>query len=88
MPDAAQTISRNKPAAKPAVWTVARVEGLLSAPFADLIFEAQQIHRLHFAANEVQLSTLLSIKTGGGVPRIAVIARRPRVITPALKTRR
>ncbi len=65
MPDAAQTISRNKPAAKPAVWTVARVEGLLSAPFADLIFEAQQIHRLHFAANEVQLSTLLSIKTGG-----------------------
>jgi biotin synthase len=34
-------------------------------PFADLIFKAQQIHRQHFAPNAVQLSTLLSIKTGG-----------------------
>ena len=65
MPDVAQTIIRNRPAAKPAVWTVARVEALLTAPFSDLIFQAQQIHRQHFAPNEVQLSTLLSIKTGG-----------------------
>ena len=65
MPDLAQTIIRNKPAAKPAAWTVAQVEALLSAPFGDLIYQAQQIHRLHFAPNEVQLSTLLSIKTGG-----------------------
>ena len=65
MPDAAQTISRNNQAAKPAAWTIARVEALLSAPFADLIFQAQQVHRQHFAPNEVQLSTLLSIKTGG-----------------------
>jgi biotin synthase len=34
-------------------------------PFNDLLFQAQQIHRTHFNANEVQLSTLLSIKTGG-----------------------
>ncbi len=38
---------------------------LLATPFGDLIFRAQQVHRRHFAANEVQLSTLLSIKTGG-----------------------
>jgi len=65
MPDAAQTIIPGKPAAKAPTWTVGRVEALLSAPFSDLIFQAQQIHRQHFAPNEVQLSTLLSIKTGG-----------------------
>ena len=65
MPEAAQTISRNNQAAKPVAWAIAQVEALLSAPFADLIFQAQQVHRQHFAPNEVQLSTLLSIKTGG-----------------------
>lgn len=65
MPVAAQTIVPNRPAVKLAGWTVARVETLLSAPFIDLIYQAQQVHRQHFAANEVQLSTLLSIKTGG-----------------------
>ncbi|MYF87389.1 MAG: biotin synthase BioB, partial [Rhodospirillaceae bacterium] len=34
-------------------------------PFADLVFRAQTVHRRHFDANEVQLSTLLSVKTGG-----------------------
>ncbi|HSC80416.1 MAG TPA: biotin synthase BioB, partial [Chitinolyticbacter sp.] len=34
-------------------------------PFNDLLFRAQQTHRLHFDANRVQLSTLLSVKTGG-----------------------
>lgn len=34
-------------------------------PFADLLYRAQQVHREHFDANAVQLSTLLSIKTGG-----------------------
>jgi len=65
MPDAAQTIIPNRTAVRPAGWTVAGVEALLSAPFGDLIYQAQQIHRQHFAPNEVQLSTLLSIKTGG-----------------------
>jgi biotin synthase len=46
-------------------WTVARIETLLSTPFSDLLYQAQQVHRQHFAPNEVQLSTLLSIKTGG-----------------------
>jgi biotin synthase len=47
------------------VWTVDAVESLLDLPFADLIHRAQEVHRRHFPANEVQLSTLLSIKTGG-----------------------
>ena len=46
-------------------WDVVSIENLLSMPFADLIFKAQQIHRQHFAPNAVQLSTLFSIKTGG-----------------------
>jgi len=46
-------------------WTVEDIEGLFALPFNDLIFRAQQAHRAHFDANEVQLSTLLSIKTGG-----------------------
>jgi len=46
-------------------WRVADVEALLALPFMDLLFRAQQVHREHFDANEVQLSTLLSIKTGG-----------------------
>jgi biotin synthase len=41
------------------------VEALFELPFAELLWRAQQTHRAHFAANEVQLSTLLSIKTGG-----------------------
>jgi biotin synthase len=49
----------------PRRWQVADVEALLSMPFADLIHRAQQVHRAHFAPNQVQLSTLLSIKTGG-----------------------
>ena len=65
MPDAAQSIIPGRPAVKLSAWTVSRVEALLSAPFGDLMFQAQQIHRQHFPPNEVQLSTLLSIKTGG-----------------------
>src|SRR3982751_5849326 len=70
MPDAALTfVPAASPARNPlresAQWTVARIEALLSAPFSDLLFQAQQVHRQHVAPNEVQLSTLLSIKTGG-----------------------
>ncbi len=46
-------------------WTVDAIEALFALPFNDLIFRAQQVHREHFDANAVQLSTLLSIKTGG-----------------------
>ena len=50
---------------KAPIWTVAEVELLFSLPFADLLYRAQQIHRENFDANAIQLSTLLSIKTGG-----------------------
>ncbi|HKT14297.1 MAG TPA: biotin synthase BioB [Allosphingosinicella sp.] len=46
-------------------WTRAEIAALFALPFLDLIYEAQQVHRRFQAANQVQLSTLLSIKTGG-----------------------
>lgn len=49
----------------PERWSVPAVEELFKLPFSDLMFRAQQIHREHFDPNAVQLSTLLSIKTGG-----------------------
>lgn len=48
-----------------AAWTVDVVTALFELPFNDLLFHAQQVHREHFDANAVQLSALLSIKTGG-----------------------
>lgn len=45
-------------------WTLAEVNELFALPFNDLLFKAQCIHREHFDPNEVQVSTLLSIKTG------------------------
>ncbi len=47
------------------VWPVADVLALFELPFNDLLWRAQQVHREHFNANEVELATLLSIKTGG-----------------------
>ena len=46
-------------------WSVVDIEALFRLPFADLLYQAQQVHRQHFDPNAVQLSTLLSIKTGG-----------------------
>ena len=46
-------------------WSVDEVMALFDAPLNDLLFQAQSVHRRHHAANEVQISTLLSIKTGG-----------------------
>lgn len=45
-------------------WTKTEVLNLLQQPFSDLIFQAQSVHRAHFDPNQVQISTLLSIKTG------------------------
>ncbi len=45
-------------------WTRAEVRALFELPFNDLLFRAQQVHRQYFDANAVQVSTLLSIKTG------------------------
>jgi len=45
-------------------WSRAEIEALYQQPLMDLIFQAQQVHRQYFDANTVQVSTLLSIKTG------------------------
>jgi biotin synthase len=46
-------------------WPVEEVMALFELPFNDLLFKAQQVHRAHFDAGDVELATLLSIKTGG-----------------------
>jgi len=45
-------------------WTVEEVEALFALPFMDLLFQAHTIHRAHFDPNKIQISRLLSIKTG------------------------
>jgi biotin synthase len=58
----------NKVAELPAdrkTWSVDEIVALFDMPFADLIHRAQNVHRAHFDPNTVQVSTLLSIKTGG-----------------------
>lgn len=46
-------------------WSVTDIEAVLGAPFNDLLFRAQSVHRQYHDANGVQLSTLISVKTGG-----------------------
>lgn len=63
-----QTITFHQPVKRtiaPQRWSVDEVEALFKLPFADLMYRAQQVHRENFDPNQVQLSTLLSIKTGG-----------------------
>lgn len=60
----------HRPAASPSTpanprWSVEAVGELLELPLADLLFRAQQVNREHFDPNVIQLSTLLSVKTGG-----------------------
>ncbi|XZG71559.1 biotin synthase BioB [Chitinibacteraceae bacterium HSL-7] len=64
---AAQTIAFTRRTPHPAgeAWSVSEIQALFDLPFNDLLFEAQRVHREHFDANRVQLSTLLSVKTGG-----------------------
>lgn len=45
-------------------WTIEEVEALFRLPFNDLLYQAQSVHRQHFKPNQIQISTLLSIKTG------------------------
>ncbi|MCV2525838.1 MAG: biotin synthase BioB [Candidatus Lightella neohaematopini] len=46
------------------LWTVDKIRRILNKPFFDLLFIAQNVHRKHFIANKIQISTLMSIKTG------------------------
>ncbi len=65
----AQPIQIHRPrAAEPAGpqrWAVADIEALFNLPLTELIFRAQTVHREHFDPAEIELATLLSIKTGG-----------------------
>ena len=46
-------------------WTRAEIAALFDLPFTELVFRAASVHRAHHAADQIQLCTLLSIKTGG-----------------------
>jgi biotin synthase len=60
------SIKRNvKPMEAEQRWTVAQIVALFEMPFNDLMHQAQTVHRENFDPNAVQVSTLLSIKTGG-----------------------
>ena len=56
---------RATPHPESGAYSLDAVAALFELPFNDLVFQAQTIHRQHFDANKVQLSTLLSVKTGG-----------------------
>ncbi|WP_256981636.1 biotin synthase BioB [Bordetella genomosp. 4] len=53
------------PAPTGVAWPHEDILALFELPFMDLLYQAQQVHRQHFDANAIQLSSLLSIKTGG-----------------------
>lgn len=66
--DLQQTITLHRPA-KPVTpqgpWSVEAIQALLDKPLMDLLFEAQTVHRQHFPEGDIELATLLSVKTGG-----------------------
>ncbi|WP_028450992.1 biotin synthase BioB [Chitinilyticum aquatile] len=64
---AVQTIELKRPTPHPKAdnWSLDEIAALFDLPFNDLLFQAQLVHREHFDASRVQLSTLLSVKTGG-----------------------
>lgn len=64
-PVALRRQSAGKPHATAQYWRKCQVEELFDLPFLDLVFQAAEIHRRHFDPRAIQLSTLLSIKTGG-----------------------
>src|SRR5664279_2642663 len=57
--------TRRAAADLPPRWSIDAIAALFELPFNDLLFRAQDVHRAHHAPNAVQLSTLVSIKTGG-----------------------
>lgn len=68
MSTAVETLSRPKVPQMGAVrhdWTREEVAALFALPFPELMYQAQTVHRMNFDPSEVQISTLLSIKTGG-----------------------
>src|SRR4029450_2023644 len=64
-PPGARAAGVAAPQQPPEAWSRERVAALFELPFADLLFRAQNVHREHFDPNRVQISQLVSIKTGG-----------------------
>lgn len=64
-----RTVTLHRPPAASATprgpWSVAAVQALLDKPFNDLLFQAQTVHRENFPGGDIELATLLSVKTGG-----------------------
>ena len=62
-------VTLHRPAARAAPgrvrWTHEAIEALFAKPFDDLMFQAQTVHREHWPARDIELATLLSVKTGG-----------------------
>ena len=58
-------LRKNGPEALRTDWNLAEVSALFGLPLHDLLYRAHTVHRLHFNPAEVQISTLMSIKTGG-----------------------
>src|SRR5258706_3532479 len=58
-------LSREADAGPAPRWGIDAIAALFELPFNDLVFRAQDVHRAHHARNAVQLSTLISIKSGG-----------------------
>ncbi|RXZ31005.1 biotin synthase BioB [Oxalobacteraceae bacterium CAVE-383] len=67
----ARPVVLHRPAAPPAAhaqsgrWTLAAIQELFDMPLMDLLFQAQTVHRQHWPAGDIELATLLSVKTGG-----------------------
>lgn len=64
-----QTVHIHRPSSPPArqagPWSVEAIQQLLDKPLLELVFEAQTVHRRHWPAGDIELATLLSVKTGG-----------------------
>jgi biotin synthase len=61
----ANAVSMQYPSPERDIWTTAGARAIYELPFNDLLFQAQSVHRANFNPNQLQLSKLLSIKTGG-----------------------
>lgn len=66
---AVQPVHLHRPATATAApqgpWSVDSIQALLDLPLMDLLFQAQTVHRAHWPAGDIELATLLSVKTGG-----------------------
>ena len=68
--DAAEPLNFHPPVrgttpSEPGEWTPESVQALLDSPFLELLWRAQAVHRAHWPEGDMELATLLSVKTGG-----------------------